>query len=236
MTLAIFDLDNTLIAGDSDYLWGQFLVDRGIVDRDHYEAANARFYEDYKAGKLDIGEFLAFALKPLSEHPTDQLHRWRSAFVHEKIEPILLPAARELIARHRAAGDTLLIVTATNRFVTEPIAVLYGIEHLIATAPEFSDGHYTGRYEGTPCFQAGKVTRLQEWLAGNRHDLRGSWFYSDSHNDLPLLEQVEHPVAVDPDAILEREAESRGWSVISLRDGSCPDHHLTRVGRGKPWL
>ncbi len=229
MTLAIFDLDNTLIAGDSDYLWGQFLVDQGIVDRDVYETANARFFEDYKQGHLDIAEFLAFALKPLSAHEPEQLYRWRAAFIREKIEPILLPAARTLINRHQSAGDTLMIITATNRFVTEPIAELYGIVHLIATTPEFRDGRYTGRFEGTPCFQYGKVTRLNEWLDEHKVSLHGSWFYSDSHNDMPLLEKVSHPVAVDPDWILHRHAMKSRWPVISLRGDECPYHHLNRV-------
>lgn len=217
MSLAIFDLDNTLIAGDSDYLWGQFLVDHGVVDRDTHEEANARFYEEYKEGRLDIDEYLAFALKSLADHEPDRLYAWRERFVEEKIKPILLPAAFELIERHRRAGDVAIVITATNRFVTEPIAELYGIEHLIATTPEFLHGRYTGRVEGIPCFQEGKVRRLQEWLAENDHDLEASWFYSDSHNDLPLLSRVANPVAVDPDAILARIAAEKGWPVVSLR-------------------
>ena len=231
MTLAIFDLDNTLIAGDSDYLWGQYLVDQGIVDRDEYEAANARFYEEYKQGQLDIREFLDFALQPLARHEPDQLHEWRADFIQEKIEPILLPAAHRLIEEHRTIGDTLMIITATNRFVTEPIARLYGIEHLIATTPEFMDGRYTGHYEGIPCFQQGKVTRLNEWLQQQERSLDGSWFYSDSHNDLPLLNRVSHPVAVDPDETLKQHATLQGWPVLSLRDTDCPDHHLEQVRR-----
>lgn len=229
MALAIFDLDNTLIAGDSDYLWGQFLVDQGIVDRDVYEAANSRFYEDYQRGHLDIAEFLAFALKPLSAHEPEQLFKWRATFIRNEIEPILLPAARSLIDRHRAAGDTLMIITATNRFVTEPIAGLYGIVHLIATTPEFRDGRYTGLFEGIPCFQSGKVRRLHEWLDEHSGTLDDSWFYSDSHNDLPLLNIVSHPVAVDPDAILQRHATESRWPVISLREGEFPGHHLASV-------
>ena len=231
MTLAIFDLDNTLIAGDSDYLWGQYLVDQGIVNRDKYEAANARFYEDYKHGQLDIREFLNFALQPLAQHDPEQLYAWRSDFVREKIEPILLPAAHRLIEEHRSLGDTLMIITATNRFVTEPIARLYGIEHLIATTPEFREGRYTGLYEGIPCFQEGKVTRLIEWLDQHEKSLEGSWFYSDSHNDLPLLSRVRHPVAVDPDDILRQHADQEGWPVLSLRDSACPDQHLEHVRR-----
>jgi HAD superfamily hydrolase (TIGR01490 family) len=231
VTLAIFDLDNTLIAGDSDYLWGQYLVDQGIVNRDEYETANARFYEDYKQGQLDIREFLNFALQPLAQHDPEQLFAWRSEFVRTKIEPILLPAARRLIEEHRSIGDTLMIITATNRFVTEPIAGLYGIEHLIATTPEFKDGRYTGQYEGIPCFQEGKVTRLDEWLNQHERSLEGSWFYSDSHNDLPLLGRVRHPVAVDPDDILRQHATQEGWPVLSLRDGTCTDLHLEHVRR-----
>jgi HAD superfamily hydrolase (TIGR01490 family) len=216
MNLAIFDLDNTLIAGDSDYLWGEFLVDQGLVDPSYFEE-NARYYEQYHAGSLDIAEFLRFALKPLAAHRPEMLCAWREQFIEEKIRPILLPAARELIDRHRASGDLPMVITATNRFVTEPIVGLYGIEHLIATTPEFVGGRYTGDFVGAPCFRDGKVKRLDEWLSENDHQLSGSWFYSDSHNDLPLLSRVEHPVAVDPDDILAEVARERGWPVISLR-------------------
>ncbi len=217
MSLAIFDLDNTLLAGDSDYLWGQFLVERGIVDAEAYEKANEHFYEQYRKGSLDIAEFLQFALKPLADNEPEQLYAWREEFIEEKIKPILLPAAHDVVERHRRAGDMLIVITATNRFVTEPIVKLYGIEHLIATTPEFQNGRYTGRFEGTPCFQQGKVTRLHEWIAENDFGLDDSWFYSDSHNDLPLLAKVSNPVAVDPDEALSRIAMERGWPVISLR-------------------
>jgi len=218
VTLAIFDLDNTLLAGDSDYLWGRFLVDRGIVDPEAYEAANARFYEAYKNGTLDIGEFLAFALRPLAENEPEQLFRWRESFVEEKILPIVQTPARDLVERHRSAGHTLLVITATNRFVTEPIVRLYGIDNLIATEPEFREGRYTGQVEGIPSFHEGKVHRLSAWLGDNEgYDLADTWFYSDSHNDIPLLSRVAHPVAVDPDPTLRRTAEERGWPVISLR-------------------
>lgn len=229
MSLAIFDLDNTLIAGDSDYLWGQFLVDRGIVDRDSYEEANAEFYKDYRNGCLDIMEFLRFALSPLAAHAPERLYEWRDEFVETKIRPILLPAAKGLIEKHRAIGDIPLIITATNGFVTAPIARLYGIEHLIATIPEFAGGRYTGRVEGLPCFREGKVARLEEWLAEQQHDLDGSWFYSDSHNDLPLLSRVTHPVAVDPDESLALYAREKGWPIISLRESECPEAHQTRI-------
>lgn len=217
VSLAIFDLDNTLIADDSDFLWGQFLVDRGIVDPDYYEAANTKFYEDYKQGTLDIVEFLNFSLAPLALHDAQQLYQWREAFIEQVIKPVTLEAARQLVEKHRAAGDTLLVVTATNRFITEPIVKLYGIEHLIATTPEFKNGQYTGRFLGVPSFQQGKVTLLQEWLTANGQSLNGSYFYSDSHNDLPLLNLVDHPIAVDPDEKLLQTAQQAAWPVISLR-------------------
>jgi HAD superfamily hydrolase (TIGR01490 family) len=217
MGLAIFDLDNTLLGGDSDYLWGQFLVEQGLVDGAFYERENQRFYDQYRAGTLDIHEFLAFMLRPLAENPLAALLAWRERFMKEKIQSILLPKAAELLDRHRAAGDTLLIITATNRFITEPIAELLDVPHLLATEPEFIDGRYTGRSSGIPCFQRGKVERLSEWLDATGHDLAGSWFYSDSHNDLPLLDQVTYPVAVDPDAALTEHARQRNWPIISLR-------------------
>jgi HAD superfamily hydrolase (TIGR01490 family) len=228
MSLAIFDLDNTLIADDSDYLWGQFLVDQGIVDKNTYEAANAKFYEDYKQGNLDIREFLAFSLRPLADNEPQKLYQWREQFVQEKIFPILLKPAQELINKHKVKGDTLMVITATNRFVTEPIVKLYGIDILIATTPEFSDGKYTGGFDGVPCFQDGKVTLLTEWLALHSETLDDSWFYSDSHNDLPLLNRVTHPVAVDPDEKLQQIAEQQEWPIISLRNDVCPIHHFKK--------
>ncbi|MGZ8189415.1 MAG: histidinol-phosphatase [Methylosarcina sp.] len=226
MSLAIFDLDNTLIADDSDYLWGQFLVDQGIVDKHQYEAANARFYDEYKQGTLDIVEFLRFSLRPLAQHDPAQLFAWRDRFVSEIIKPLLLESARELIAKHKDRGDTLLVITATNRFVTEPIVKLYGIDHLLATSPEFIDGRYTGKFVGEPCFQQGKVKLLQQWLADAKETMENSWFYSDSHNDLPLLSMVDHAVAVDPDEKLKNHAQKAGWPIISLRNGICPTDHF----------
>jgi len=215
--LALFDLDNTLIAGDSDYLWGCFLVEQGIVERDAYEIANQRFYDQYRAGELDILEFLDFQLRPLAEHDLDTLQQWRQQYVQEKIRPILLDKAQALIDRHRQQGDTAVVITATNHFITRPIADLYGINHLLATDPELQDGEFTGRVSGTPCFQQGKVTRLARWLETHNQSLQDSWFYSDSHNDLPLLNEVTHPIAVDPDEILQRHARDHDWPVISLR-------------------
>jgi HAD superfamily hydrolase (TIGR01490 family) len=215
--IALFDLDNTLIAGDSDYLWGCFLVEQGIVDGKLYESENQRFYDQYKVGELDIHEFLDFQLRPLAEHSMETLERWRSQYIEEKIAPILLPRAEELIDRHRQAGDTLVIITATNRFITGPIAGLYKIQHLLATEPEIINDRYSGDITGIPCFQDGKVLQLEAWLGSNRQSLDDSWFYSDSHNDLPLLNRVSHPVAVDPDEILEQHASEHDWPVISLR-------------------
>lgn len=217
MKLAIFDLDNTLLAGDSDHLWGEFLIEQGLVDGEYYERENNRFYEEYKAGTLDIFEFLAFSLKPLSEHDVDELNRLHRQFLQQKIEPIMLPGAFSLIERHKKESYTALIITATNRFVTEPIAAAFGVEHIIATEPEFDGNRYTGRVAGTPCFQQGKVERLEQWLQQHGGTLEDSWFYSDSHNDIPLLSRVSHPVAVDPDLTLEQHARDQGWDVISLR-------------------
>ena len=217
MSLAIFDLDNTLIAGDSDHLWGQFLVERGIVDRDLYKRANDKFYRDYRQGTLDIYAFLRFALRPLRDNKMENLLRWRAEFLVEKIDPIVLAPALSLIERHRADGDELLIITATNAFITEPIAERFGIANLIATIPACVDGRFNGDLEGIPSYQHGKVHRLDAWLKETGLDLTNSTFYSDSHNDTPLLDRVEHPVAVDPDEQLLALAQKRGWKVISLR-------------------
>lgn len=228
MSLAIFDLDNTLIADDSDYLWGQFLVDQGIVDKDRYEKANAKFYNDYKQGTLNIVEFLNFSLQPLADNDPQQLYQWRTQFIREIITPLLLQPARQLIDKHRNKGDILLVITATNRFVTEPVVKLYGIDNLLATTPEMKDGKYTGGFNGIPCFRDGKVKLLEEWLKDSSHTLQDSWFYSDSHNDLPLLKLVDHPVAVDPDEKLARYAKEANWPIISLRTDECPTHHFQK--------
>jgi len=220
MNLALFDLDNTLLACDSDYEWGQFLVDQGVLERDAYEAQNAAYYEQYKAGTLDIHEFLGFALRPLAEHAPEDLVRWHDGFMSARIRPAMTPQARALVRRHLDAGDLCAVVTATNSFVTAPIAREFGIAHLVATEPERVNGRYTGRVAGTPCFREGKIERVRAWLAAQGRQLADfpvSSFYSDSQNDLPLLELVARPVAVDPDPTLAAEAGRRGWPVISLR-------------------
>lgn len=218
MALAIFDLDHTLLSGDSDHAWGQYLVDQGLVDAEVHKFRNDHFYEQYKAGTLDIHEYLAFALKPLLDYPLDQMLAARERFLNERILPLITRKSRDLISRHKEQGDDLLIITATNGFVTYPIASLLEIDQIIAPHPEVIDGQYTGKTVGIPSFQHGKVTRLNDWLAEHGKSLEGAWFYSDSHNDLPLLRLVANPVAVDPDATLLAEANSKGWPVISLRD------------------
>lgn len=220
MRLALFDLDNTLLSGDSDYEWGQFLIARGVVEREAYEAQNQAFYAQYVSGTLDIHEFLGFALRPLAEHAPEDLARWHAEFMRQRVRPMVGAKARALVRRHLAAGDLCAVVTATNSFVTAPIAREFGIDHLIATEPESVAGRFTGRVAGTPCFREGKVQRVEAWLAQRGQSwarIERSAFYSDSHNDLPLLERVTDPVAVDPDETLEAEARRRGWPVISLR-------------------
>lgn len=220
MNLALFDLDNTLLAGDSDFQWAQYLMEQRVLDREVYEARNVEFYEQYKAGTLDIHEFLDFQLKPLSRHPRSQLDAWHSEFMEKRILPLITPQARKLVNRHVLGGDLCVIITATNSFVTGPIARAFGINHLIATEPEQRDGEFTGSVSGPPCFREGKIVRLESWL--DHHNLTWlsfleSWFYSDSLNDLPLLKKVTRPVAVDPDATLRTHAERNGWPIISLR-------------------
>jgi HAD superfamily hydrolase (TIGR01490 family) len=219
LELALFDLDNTLLSGDSDYEWAQFLIEEGVLDRGRYEAENQRFYDQYKAGKLDIFEFLDFQLAPLARYPRDRLERWHAEFMESKIRPIIRDKGRSLLRRHQEEGSLCAIITSTNVFVTRPIARELGIAHLLATEIEEIDGRFTGRARGTPCFREGKIECLNQWLLGQDRTVQSfsaSWFYSDSLNDLPLLERVTHPVAVDPDDVLRRTALERGWDVISL--------------------
>ena len=219
MELALFDLDDTLLSGDSDYEWAQFLIERGVLERAEYEAKNDRFFLQYKAGALDIREFLQFQLAPLARYPREKLDEWRGEFMRTRIAPIIRAKGLELVRRHLGHGDLCAIVTSTNAFITAPIAREFGVEHLIATELEVADGMFTGKPSGTPSFREGKITRVEEWLAGQGRILASFtaiWFYSDSQNDLPLLEYATHPVAVDPDEVLREVAVKRGWQIISL--------------------
>jgi HAD superfamily hydrolase (TIGR01490 family) len=220
MKLALFDLDNTLLNGDSDFEWSQFLIRIGILDRELFEVKNQAFYDQYKAGTLDIHEFLDFQLKPLSRHSRHTLDTWHAQFMSENVMPMVTQAARDLVQRHREAGDVCVIITATNSFVTAPIAREFGIEHLIATEPEHIDGEFTGRVADVPCFREGKITRLTNWLSSRGWTLasfESSTFYSDSLNDLPLMCKVTHPVAANPDETLRAHAAAHGWDIINLR-------------------
>ena len=220
MKLALFDLDNTLLNGDSDFEWSQFLIRAGVLDRELFESRNIAFYEQYKAGTLDIHEFLDFQLKPLSRHSRKMLDEWHQQFMSESIMPMITQPARDLVKMHLEANDLCAIITATNSFVTSPIASEFGISSLIATEPEHRNGEFTGRVSGTPCFREGKITRLNDWLANQGWTLESfedTVFYSDSLNDLPLLCRVKSPVAANPDATLRKHAEEHGWRIISLR-------------------
>jgi len=218
--LALFDLDHTLLDGDSDFEWAQFLVEEGVLDRDVYQARNEEFFRQYREGTLDIRAFLAYQLEPLARHPRSRLDAWHQEYMRRKVRPMMLPLGQALVARHQARGDLCAIVTATNSFVTAPIARAFGVDHLLATEPEMAGGEFTGAVAGTPCFREGKVARVDAWLAarGLRLDaFAESAFYSDSLNDLPLLSRVSRPVAVDPDDTLRAHAARQGWAVTSLR-------------------
>lgn len=220
MRLVLFDLDNTLLAGDSDFEWAQFLIEKGVLDREVYEAQNQVFYDQYKDGTLDIHAFLDFQLRPLARHDSAQLDAWRREYLETRVKPMIAPKAPALVRQHLEDADLAAIITATNSFVTRPIADLFGIENLIATEPHMADGQYTGKVAGIPCFREHKITRLEMWLAERGllwEDIHSSWFYSDSLNDLPLLQKVSFPVAVDPDSTLKAHAQNAGWPIISLR-------------------
>lgn len=220
MNLTLFDLDNTLLSGDSDFEWAQFLISKDVLDREVHEAKNQAFYDDYKAGTLDIHAFLKFQLAPLARHPRAELDAWHREFMETRIRPLIDAPARHLVQQHLAAGDLCAMVTATNSFVTGPICSEFGIPHLVATVPAHENGQFTGAPRGTPAFRAGKIERVNVWL-----EELGLWwgaferstFYSDSHNDLPLLELVSHPVAVDPDDTLRAHAGRLGWPILRLR-------------------
>ena len=220
MNLVLFDLDNTLLVGDSDFEWAQFLIAKGVLDREVHEARNQAFFDDYKAGTLDIHAFLEFQLAPLARHPREQLDRWHADYMATRIRPMIGAPARALVQRHLDEGSLCAVVTATNSFVTGPIAREFGIPHLVATIPAHEDGRFTGKPRGTPAFKAGKIERVEAWLESlglwwGAFDQ--SWFYRDSHNDLPLMSKVTRPVAVDPDDTLRGHARNAGWPIISLR-------------------
>ena len=220
MNLALFDLDNTILAGDSDYNWSRFLIQEGYLDGAIHAEKNEKFYADYKAGTLDIFAFVEFQFKPLARNPRTVLNQLLKKYVEEVIKPMITEKARALVKRHQDEGDLIIVITATNSFITKPIAELFGIENLIGTDPEEKEGEFTGKVSGLPSFKEGKVTRLEAWLKGKNLLLTSfekSYFYSDSHNDLPLMQKVTHPVAVDSDDVLSEYAQSKGWPQISLR-------------------
>lgn len=221
--LAIFDLDNTLLGGDSDYAWGEFLIEQRLVDADEHRRKNDAFYADYQRGELDMHAYLCFVLETIAGKSPVELEELRDLFMQQFIQPMLLPAADDLLKQHRDKNDFLLVITATSRFITEPIARLLGVDDLLASEAEIIDGRYTGKPEGTPCYHTGKVTRLEAWLKDRQFNMEHACFYSDSHNDIPLLEAVGHPVAVDADEKLRAHAEKHGWPVISLRNNDSVD-------------
>lgn len=220
--LTLFDLDHTLLSGDSEVAWSEFLVDRGHLDRAVYAEQSAAWYRQYRDGTLDVPAYYAYQLGLLARFRRTELEPLRRDYLAERIEPLLTRAARNLVAERIAAGDLVAIVTATHRFLTEPIAALFGIEHLLATEPEANEqGDFTGRLIGEPCLREGKIAHVERWLAriGRRwEEFDECWFYSDSANDIPLLEKADRAVAVDPDPRLLAHAEARGWTVLSLRD------------------
>ena len=231
--IALFDLDNTLLNGDSDFEWAQFLISKGVVDPEIQAAKNAEIYADYKAGTLDIHAFLDFQLAPLARHPRAQLDAWHTEFMQQHIQPIMLDNARALVNRHLELGHLCAIVTATNAFVTGDIARAFGIPHLIATIPGESHGQFTGKPVGTPSFQKGKIIRVNAWLESIglwQGSFEHRWFYSDSHNDLPLLEWSTRPVAVDADDTLRAKAAQMGWPSITLRDATQPTVLFEQIG------
>ena len=217
MALAIFDLDNTLINGDSDHRWGEFLCAEGLVDPRSFRQENDRFYQDYQAGKLDIQAYLQFALRPLAGRTVGEVAELQQRFMKDYVEPMLLPAAFSLLDKHREQGDKLVIITASNTVITKPIAKRLGVSTLMGCDVEIKEGKFTGASVGIPSFREGKVARLTEWMSTNNYSLDGAWFYSDSHNDVPLLERVDNPVATDPDPQLAELARQRSWPIISLR-------------------
>lgn len=214
MALALFDLDNTLLNGDSDHSWGMYLADVGAVNAQEQQKQQDKFYQQYLDGSLDILEFCEYQFSVFTQHPVSQLQEWHADFMQKTIEPMIISGKADLLKKHQEANDDIIIITATNDFVTRPIATRLGVETLIATEAEFKDGKFTGQVHGTPCFKEGKVTRLNQWLRENNKKFRDSYFYSDSINDLPLLELVDTPIAVTPDDRLRAHAEKLHWQII----------------------
>ena len=220
MNLAIFDLDNTLLDGDSDYNWGLYLVKKGYLDEGEYKEQNQKFFEEYQVGKLDIFAFAEFQFQFLKNNSRKFLNIIRSDYIDEIIKPMILKKAADLVNQHKEAGDRLLIITATNSFITKPIGELFGIDELIGTDPEENEGEFTGKVKGTPSFKEGKVTRLFDWLDEKNlklADFEKTFFYSDSHNDLALLEVVTNPVVVNGDKILQKKAQEKNWPTLNLK-------------------
>tara|TARA_B110000003_G_scaffold251294_1_gene264946 strand:- start:2345 stop:3007 length:663 start_codon:yes stop_codon:yes gene_type:complete len=220
MNLAIFDLDNTLLDGDSDYNWGLYLVKKGFLDEEKYKAQNQKFFEEYQAGKLDIFAFAEFQFQFLKNNTRKFLNDVRSGYIDEIIRPMILKKAEDLVNQHKEAGDSLLIITATNTFITKPIGEIFGIDELIGTDPEENLGEFTGKVKGTPSYKDGKVTRLFDWLNEKKlklADFEKTFFYSDSHNDLALLEFVTNPVVVNGDKILLKKAQEKNWPTLNLK-------------------
>ncbi len=222
MNLALFDLDHTLLPLDSDYEWGQFLARTGAVDAVAYAERNAAFFAQYQASTLDPVEYLEFALGTLAQFPRKQLDAWHAEFMEQIIQPAILPAARDLLQKHQDSNDLIAIITASNRFITEPIAKALGVQHLIAALPETTpSGELTGKLLGIPTSGPGKVTHTHAWLTSRGTSLdqfEKSYFYSDSQNDIPLLSIVTHPVATNPSAKLEAHAKAHGWPLLRLFD------------------
>ena len=220
MNLAIFDLDNTLLDGDSDYNWGLYLVKKGYLDEGEYKEQNQKFFEEYQVGKLDIFAFAEFQFRFLKNNTRKFLNDVRSDYINEIIKPMILKKAVDLVNQHKETGDRLLIITATNSFITKPIGELFGIDELIGTDPEEHLGEFTGKVKGTPSFKEGKVTRLFDWLDEKNLklvDFEETFFYSDSHNDLALLEVVTNPVVVNGDKILLEKAHEKNWPKLHLK-------------------
>lgn len=221
--LALFDLDHTLLKVDSGYEWGRYMARLGIVDSERFARQMDQFHAEYKAGTLDVPRYLSATMAPLAGHTREQLADWHAGFMREVILPAVAQDSLALVRRHKDSGDLCCMVTATNDFVTTPIAALFGVDMLIACQVETVDGRpdspYTGRPTGTPSFREGKITRTESWLASlgkTWSDFGHSYFYSDSHNDIPLLEKVSHPVATNPDARLRAHAQEKGWDIIDL--------------------